>query len=188
MGRAKGVPNKDWDYCERPGKVYGRLTLLRRLSSYHPNGKIFTAWECICSCGKTKIVNQSNIRSGNSRSCGCLRAEQLGARSKRHGYASRGVKTREYLIWVSMMQRCYNPNNKNYHRYGGRGIKVCDEWREGFINFLYSMGEKPKGKSLDRINNDGDYSPENCRWATQKEQCMNTEKAKRANARKAGLL
>jgi hypothetical protein len=150
------------------GKVFGRLTVLERHS---PRGgkKIF--WLCRCSCGKECIVMGSNLRAGFTRSCGCLFREQVGARIRTHGMSG----TREYHTWTSMVGRCTRPHYPSFRNYGGRGIKVCKRWlgAKGFANFLKDMGARPSDMSLDRINNDGDYKPSNCRWATDEMQRKN---------------
>lgn len=120
-----------------------------------------------CECGTEKSVRVSDLKSGDSRSCGCLNREQ----STKHG----GRQTRLYGTWVRMIQRCINPNNKRYKYYGGRGISVCDEWRSSFANFrdwAKSTGYKDH-LTLDRVNNDKGYWPENCRFVTQVVQCQN---------------
>lgn len=158
---------------ELTGRVFGRLTVQARAgdSSYRE-----TRWECLCQCGTKSVVRSKHLLSGRVRSCGCLQREVVGAMRRIHGR----TKTPIYRSWQAMLTRCYNQANKNYVRYGGRGISVCDRWRSGdgirsgFQCFLDDMGERPAGMSLDRYpDKDGNYEPSNCRWATQSEQCLN---------------
>lgn len=148
------------------GSTFGRLTVISR-SMNTSGGK--ATWECICACGNTKVVIGENMRMGRTKSCGCWNIEVASASSRTHGKS----RTLIYMIWTSMKQRCENPNNKDYKEYGGRGVKVCDEWHI-FEKFLNDMGEKPKGLSLDRKDVNGDYCKDNCRWATNDEQANNT--------------
>lgn len=151
------------------GRVFGRLTV-EGYSHTHTqrSGKRAAVWSCRCECGGTASVMTSNLKKGNTRSCGCLHKQQMTL----HGKSS----TRLYRVWQSMLQRCSNPNASRYAEYGGRGIKVCHRWQK-FENFLADVGERPEGTSLDRINVNGDYEPGNVRWATIAEQARN----KRAN-------
>jgi|LakMenE01Jun11ns_1017448.scaffolds.fasta_scaffold9636513_1 hypothetical protein len=131
---------------------------------------------CQCVCGEIKVIESNTLRPHRTTSCGCARSESIKRISSRH----LGCGSVEYICWVNMIRRCYIKSNKKYHRYGGRGIRVCDRWLEpngqGFINFLSDMGERPsKDLSLDRHpNRDGNYEPGNCRWATLTEQNRNT--------------
>src|SRR6185436_12968475 len=115
-----------------------------------------------------------------TRSCGCLRDELVSRQNLTHGHARQGRASSEYWTWSSMLARCYSPNHRRFRDWGGRGISVCARWRESFENFLADMGHRPAGRlgkrplfAIDRINNDGDYEPSNCRWATYKEQSQN---------------
>jgi len=128
-------------------------------------------WLCLCECGIERIVYEYNLLDGNTQSCGCLHKAIV----SKHG----DYQSPEYGIWRQMIRRCSNPNEKNYHNYGGRGISVCQRWQgaNGYSNFLADVGRKPAGRSLDRHpNKNGDYEPSNVRWATQKEQCRNTRR------------
>lgn len=151
------------------GQRFGRLVVIERCGRDY-RGFIF--WRCRCDCGGEKLVITSYLRYGQTRSCGCLRREQLVARNYRHGHAKRGQISRVYYIWQQIILRCTELTHKNYHQYGGRGIKVCKRWR-AFKKFLKDMGEPPPGAQIDRIDNDGDYEPGNCRWTTSSENCRN---------------
>lgn len=137
------------------GQRFGLLVAVRRIGG--PDSQ----WECACDCGGLAVVQRTHLRSGNTKSCGCM-----GRPNRRHGM----WRTKIYAVWRSMRGRCKNPRAKSYANYGGRGIKVCDRW-ESFDNFYADVGQAPfQGASLDRINNDGDYEPGNVRWATKKQQ------------------
>ncbi|CAB5212895.1 hypothetical protein UFOVP191_57 [uncultured Caudovirales phage] len=151
------------------GNQYGLLSVIE-LSQIKNSG---TYWLCLCACGNKTIKRGDRIRSGYSESCGCVGKENSRKANTKHGYASGGKNTAEYNTWHNMISRCHNPKCKEYPYYGGRGITVCDRWLS-IENFLADMGMKPsQTHSLDRINNDGNYEPSNCRWATKKEQSRN---------------
>jgi hypothetical protein len=126
-------------------------------------------WLCVCSCGSERKISSTDLRKGRWKSCGCKLAAHVSAGKAKHGHAPDAGASPTYGSWRAMWQRCTNPGDKRWHRYGGRGITVCERWRQ-FDNFLHDMGERPEGKTIDRKNNDMGYSPDNCRWATAKEQ------------------
>lgn len=147
------------------GHRFGRLVAI---SYVNPK-----RWLCRCDCGTETIIPGDNLRRAITKSCGCLRTEVTRSRSYKHGHNIRGHRSSSYRSWANMIERCTNPHDTDWKNYGGRGIAVCDRWRHSFEAFLEDMGEKPPGHSIDRINNDGNYEPGNCRWATASEQQHN---------------
>jgi hypothetical protein len=157
------------------GQEFGRAKVVS-FSHIGKNGQYH--WNCVCVCGTPFTACAWSLKSGNTKSCGCYRREfgrKVGESRSTHGKAH----LREYDVWISMKQRCDNPKQQAYRDYGGRGIEVCARWRESFPAFMADMGECPRGFSLDRINNDGNYEPSNCRWATRSEQRINQRPRKR---------
>lgn len=151
------------------GQKFGRWTVVRR-STNTRQGQ--TRWLCLCECGSEDIVVSVVLRDGRSQSCGCLKSEKTIGRSRKHGHSHAGRISPTYHSWSGMKNRCTNTSDFKYPDYGGRGIKVCDRWKD-FVNFLADMGERPKGTTIDRKNVNGDYEPDNCVWSTSKVQGRN---------------
>lgn len=148
------------------GKRFGKLTVISRAE----NIGVKTAWNCVCDCGKSVVVISNSLKTGNTKSCGCL--------SRKHG----GTNTRLYVVWRGMIDRCYKPYVERYKNYGGRGITVCDEWHD-FANFRewaiasgYDENAKHYDCTIDRIDVNGNYCPSNCRWISMNEQMQNTKR------------
>jgi hypothetical protein len=161
------------------GQRFGRWTVLvlhpERYRRYH------VLWRCRCDCGAERVVRADHLGQGTSRSCGCLCREICQKRLTTHGL----YYSRAHRIWAGMLARCRNPNLRAYCWYGERGITVCEDWHS-FENFYADMGDPPPGLTLDRVNNDGNYEPGNCRWTTRTEQARNQRHRER-KARRAKL-
>lgn len=161
-----GIP-----FENRIGKTFNRLTILELKLETGVRPRFL----CRCSCGSApRLFLASNVIGNRSLSCGCVKMEANSKRLRVHGLSG----TRTHRIWKNMRQRCMNPHNPSWLRYGGRGIQLCDRWKESFENFLSDMGESPNGLSIDRIDNNGNYEPANCRWATSLTQGRNTSTVK----------
>ena len=165
------------NFVDFTNQRFGRLIAVEK-TDRRSGGHII--WKCKCDCGNETFISSGDLRSGSTQSCGCLQKERTSEAKTTHGqsYSS------EYHTWQMMKDRCYNPNLKHYKDYGGRGITICDHWKDSFENFLADMGPKPSSKhSIDRINVNGNYDPGNCKWSTAREQIRN-----RRNQRDAKLI
>lgn len=159
-----------WNPRDLTGERFGRLTVVKKSDKKY-KGDAHQFWFCHCDCGKEKEIYDRSLITGSTKSCGCLGREISsinGSGNRKHGMSF----SPEYYSWNHMMMRCTNKNHHAWKDYGGRGITVCERWKS-FENFYEDMGERPIGKSIDRIDNDGNYEPKNCKWSTQKEQVGN---------------
>lgn len=166
-------------YSVKIGQKFNRLSIIADLGINKKDRKRYVL--CLCNCGKNRNVDIYSLYDGNTQSCGCLGIERRSVGTikacKKHGESHGGKRTPEYATWIKMKERCYWKKSNRYYRYGARGIIVCDRWLNSFENFLKDMGRKPsKVYSIDRINNDGNYDPSNCRWATAVQQANNKSK------------
>lgn len=150
----------------KTGDRIGRLVCVRE--ARHPIDQR-PSWLCVCDCGNQKVVRAKHLKAFLIQSCGCFRKEKCARTHLKHGLS----KTKIYSVWCAMVERCTKPKSAGFRYYGARGIKVCRRWRR-FENFFSDMGHAPKGLTLDRENNDGPYSPQNCRWATRSQQSKNS--------------
>lgn len=160
------------------GQRFGRLLAIGEVAPIFSGGqfKRKRCYLCKCDCGNETVIRLENLRSGHTQSCGCYMVDQIKKANTTHGHHRARRFTRTYAAWVDMLTRCTNPARNAYIDYGGRGITVCNRWAESFENFLADMGECPKGKTLERVDVNGDYDYRNCIWADRETQANNTRR------------
>lgn len=167
------------------GERFGRLVVLRFSHKVRKHNK----WVCQCDCGNLAVRRQDHLVAGRAASCGCLAVDRQKENFQKHGGAVSNKSQRHplYSIWCGIKKRCHSEKCNTYAYYGARGITVCDEWREDFESFVRDMGPRPPGTSLDRIDNDGGYFPDNCRWADRSTQMKNRRPFKRKQRNEPGV-
>lgn len=168
------------------GKVFGRLTVLERAENNRDKN---VKYRCRCKCGNERVVYRNALATGKTKSCGCLNREKMIERATTHGYTRGGKKTPEYTAINNIINRCCNQNHPEYPDYGGRGITVCDRWKNNLGLFVKDMGERPsKMHSIERVDNDKGYYPENCVWADKTQQSRNQRPFKRSTTGVRGVV
>lgn len=165
---------------ELVGMRFNRLTVMSRVEN---SNKGTSRWLCLCDCGSQSVVGGTKLVKNLTKSCGCIVLEMISNLNKSHGMTDAPT----YNTWRGMRERCTNVNNSHYSFYGGRGITICDRWLESFENFYEDMGEKPEGLTLERIDIDGNYCPENCKWDTPTNQAYNTSKKSNNTSGRTGV-
>ena len=176
-GKVKSCGCRRGAFKDAAGERFGKLTVLRLADAPKREGCSNYFWFCQCDCGETTEVNGAFLRNGMIRSCGCLRDAALELRTK-HGATTGHRKRPEYNTWSAAKSRCFNPKEKAYPDYGGRGITMCAEWAKSFATFFKDMGSRPEGSSLDRIDPNKGYEPGNCRWVSSVVQSLNKRRNK----------
>jgi len=160
-------------FTDLTGRRFSRLTVLELVGKdSHRNA----LWRCVCDCGSEIIVSSNSLNTGNTKSCGCLRIEQARQHFTKHGHSkNQALQTTTYNSWQAMKQRCLDPNAERFPKYGALGVTVCDRWQgeHGFETFLADLGERPKGTTLGRFGDVGNYEPGNVKWMTSTEQRQN---------------
>lgn len=163
------------------GQVFGRLTVVSKADRSNSRKVL---WNCECSCGNSKVVRGCSLKSGDTQSCGCLNAERAKGLHTTHGLHKHPL----YKVFIGMIDRCFNPKSTHYEDYGGRGITICDRWKDSLGNFIEDVAVGyGKGLHLDRINNDGNYTPDNVRWVTPQQNNMNRGGAKNSTSKYKGV-